>query len=71
MQQQVQLKIDGQQLVSNLKYAFTQRETLLSELMQISRRAITMRVVFDYDENAKILVVSDNGEGIDDMQTIN
>lgn len=64
----VQLQVNAQALVHNLRLAFTSKTTFLAELMQNARRAKATRIVIDYDEETKVLVVADDGIGIDDMQ---
>lgn len=66
----VQLKINKENLVNNLRFAFTNKDTVISELMQNARRAGSDHVSFDYDEDKKVLVVEDQGCGLDDPQTI-
>lgn len=66
----VQLQINQQQLVKNLKHAFTGRATFLAELMQNARRAGATYVAFSYDEDANTLTVEDDGCGIEDPQVL-
>lgn len=66
----VQLKINKENLVNHLRYAFTNKFTVISELMQNARRAGSDYVSFNYDEDNKVLVVEDQGCGLDDPQTI-
>jgi len=70
MNAQVQLKINEQNLIKHLKLAFASSTTYLSELMQNARRAGASRVSFDYDLDAAKLVISDDGCGITNLQTI-
>ena len=68
--QQVQLQINEQGLLRNQRYAFSNRTTLVSELMQNARRAGATRVEIDYDADARLLTVRDDGAGIDDFQKL-
>lgn len=52
------------------RYAFTDRFTLVSELLQNARRAGASTVELDYDETAQTLRISDNGVGIEDFQRL-
>lgn len=68
--QQVQLQINEQGLLNNQRYAFSNKYTLVSELMQNARRAGASRVEVEYDADAKLLTVFDDGAGIDDFQKL-
>lgn len=70
MTQAIQLKVNEGNLVRNLRHAFTRRQTFLAELMQNARRAGASYVAFEYDEDAKCLVVTDDGEGLANPQDI-
>lgn len=52
------------------RYAFTDRFTLVSELLQNARRAGASRIEMIYDEAQQTLRVRDNGTGIQDFQTL-
>ncbi len=67
---EVKLKVNNTNLVNNMRFAFTNKETLISELMQNARRSGSNFVSFDYDEDNKELVIDDAGCGIDDPQKI-
>ena len=54
----------------NQRYAFTDRFTLVSELLQNARRAGATRVEVSYDEDTQTLCVRDDGAGIDDFQAL-
>ena len=68
MSQQVILAVNNQRLVNNLRYAFTQKETVIAEMMQNARRAGATRVSIRYDAGSQTLTVEDNGCGIRDFQ---
>ena len=72
--QEVAMKVNPQKWVESLKYSFTNKTTVLSELMQNARRAGASAVRFDYTTDSatesNTLVVSDDGCGIESMQTL-
>ena len=67
---QIQVRINEEGALRNQRYAFTDRYTLVSELMQNARRAGARRIEIVYDEASKILRVIDNGCGIPDFQKL-
>lgn len=72
--QVVAMKMNPQKWVESLKYSFTNKTTVLSELMQNARRAGASAVRFNYTTDSatdsNTLVVSDDGCGIESMQTL-
>ena len=69
-EQQVSMKVNQANLVKGLKYSFTNKTTVLGELMQNARRAGATQVAFEFDAEKKQLVVRDDGCGIDSMETL-
>jgi hypothetical protein len=69
-QTQVAVRINETNLLKNLRYAFSNRYTIVSELMQNARRAGASYVAVDYDAAAQTLMVRDDGCGIDDFQKL-
>ena len=67
---QIQVRINEEGALRNQRYAFTDRFTLISELLQNARRAGATHIEVDYDAGAQILVVQDNGGGLDDFQKL-
>ena len=67
---QVQVRINEEGALRNQRYAFTDRFTLISELMQNARRAGARRIEISYDEESRILRVVDDGCGIQDFQKL-
>jgi len=67
---QVQVRINEEGTLRNQRYAFTDKFTLISELMQNARRAGAGRIEIDYDEKSKMLCVIDDGCGIADFQKL-
>ncbi|MBT9520424.1 MAG: ATP-binding protein [Dechloromonas sp.] len=67
---QIQVRINEEGALRNQRYAFTDRFTLVSELLQNARRAGAMRIEVDYDAGTQILVVQDDGGGLDDFQKL-
>ena len=67
---QVAMKVNQANLVKSLKFSFTQKITVVSELMQNARRANATQVSFEFAPETKILRVSDNGCGIESIETL-
>jgi HSP90 family molecular chaperone len=68
--QHVSMKVNQANLVKGLKYSFTNKTTVLGELMQNARRAGATQVAFEFDSEKKQLVVRDDGCGIDSIETL-
>lgn len=66
----VAMKVNPENLVKSLKLSFTNKTTFLGELMQNSRRANATQVVFEFIAETKILQVTDDGCGIDSIETL-
>lgn len=66
----IHVQINEAGALRNQRYAFTDRFTLVSELLQNARRAGATRVEVSYDEDTQTLCVRDNGVGIDDFQAL-
>ena len=67
---QIQVQINEEGALRNQRYAFTDRFTLVSELLQNARRAGAMRIEIHYDATAQVLRVEDDGRGLDDFQKL-
>ncbi len=67
---QVAVRINEGNLLKNLRYAFSNRYTIVSELLQNARRAGASYVVVEYDAASETLMVRDDGGGIDDFQKL-
>lgn len=67
---QVHVCINEEGALRNQRYAFTDKYTLVSELMQNARRAGAQRIQVLYDEESKVLRVIDDGCGIEDFQKL-
>ena len=67
---QVSMKVNQSNLVKSLKFSFTNKTTVLGELMQNARRAGATQVIFEYYPETKILKVTDDGCGIDSIETL-
>lgn len=70
MKTSVAMRVNQENLVKSLKYSFTNRSTVLGELMQNARRADATQVRFDYDPVVSTLTVTDDGCGIDDIEAL-
>lgn len=66
----VAMKVNQANLVKSLKFSFTNKTTVLGELMQNARRANATQVVFEFAPGTKILRVTDDGCGIDSIDTL-
>lgn len=67
---QVQVRINEEGALRNQRYAFTDRFTLISELLQNARRAGAQHIEIAYDETSGMLRVVDDGCGITDFQKL-
>ena len=67
---QIQVRINEEGALRNQRYAFTDRFTLVSELLQNARRAGAKRIEIHYDATAQVLRVQDDGRGLDDFQKL-
>ena len=66
----VRLKIDPVSLRRQLRFAFAHAFAVLQELIQNARRAGATHVRIDYDDDTRMLTVTDDGCGIADFQTL-
>jgi hypothetical protein len=66
----IQVRINEEGALRNQRYAFSDKYTLVTELMQNARRADARRVEVLYDEGAKVLRIIDDGCGIEDFQKL-
>jgi hypothetical protein len=67
---QIQVRINEEGALRNQRFAFTDRFTLVSELLQNARRAGATSIAINHDAEAGTLTVRDNGGGIDDFQKL-
>ncbi len=67
---QIQVRINEEGALRNQRYAFTDRFTLVTELLQNARRAGATRIDITHDAAAKRLCVRDDGHGIGDFQKL-
>lgn len=66
----IRIRFNEEGALRNQRYAFTDRFTLVSELLQNARRAGAQHITVDHDAAARTLTVRDDGRGIDDFQTL-
>lgn len=66
----IQVCINEAGALRNQRYAFTDRFTLITELLQNARRAGSTRIDVAHDPDSKLLRVIDDGHGIDDFQKL-
>jgi hypothetical protein len=62
--------MNAAKLLDSLHYAFSNRYTVVTELLQNARRAKASRVAVDYDPATQTLAVRDDGIGIADWQQL-
>jgi hypothetical protein len=67
---EVAMKVNQANLVRSLKFSFTNSTTVLAELMQNARRAQATQVIFSFNPETKVLQVSDDGCGIESIETL-
>ena len=67
---QIQVRINEEGALRNQRYAFTDRFTLVTELLQNARRAGAKRIDITHDATSQWLRVADDGHGIDDFQKL-
>ncbi|AJF08272.1 ATP-binding protein [Geoalkalibacter subterraneus] len=67
---EISLKINQSRLMSNLRYAFSNKFKVIGELAQNARRAGASYVSFRYFEEQKVLQVKDDGCGVGDFQNL-
>ncbi|MDE2298471.1 MAG: ATP-binding protein [Burkholderiales bacterium] len=67
---QIQVRINEEGALRNQRYAFTDRFTLVSELLQNARRAGATHIEIHYDAAAQVLQVNDDGCGLADFQKL-
>ncbi|MCU7370019.1 ATP-binding protein [Paucibacter sp. O1-1] len=66
----IQVHINEEGALRNQRYAFTDRFTLVSELLQNARRAGALHIVVDHQVDQHMLRVQDDGRGIEDFQKL-
>ena len=67
---QIQVRVNEEGALRNQRYAFTDKYTVVTELLQNARRAGAKRIEVLHDEAAGVLRVIDDGCGIDDFQKL-
>ncbi|WP_027156623.1 ATP-binding protein [Methylobacter luteus] len=67
---QISMQVNPGNLVKSLKFSFTNKTTALGELMQNARRAGAASVQFEFAPETKILQITDNGCGINSIETL-
>ena len=66
----IAMKVNTEKLVQSLKFSFSNRSTVLGELMQNARRAGASVVKFNFDAASQTLTVLDDGCGIEDIAAL-
>jgi hypothetical protein len=70
MSETVRVQVDAAGALRNGRFAFTDRYTLVTELLQNARRAGASAVRIEHDPAGKRLVVIDDGCGVQDFQRL-
>lgn len=70
VQKSVAIKINQNKLLAKLEYSFTNKSTLLGEMIQNARRAGATAVNVTFDEASGLLTFADDGAGIADFQDL-
>ena len=70
MSETVRVRVDAAGALRNGRFAFTNRYTLVTELLQNARRAGASTVRVEHDPAGKRLVVADDGCGVQDFQRL-
>ncbi len=65
-----QVRINESGALQHQRFAFSNRFTLVTELLQNARRAGATRIDVDHDAGRRTLVVHDDGRGLDDFQKL-
>ncbi|MEQ1804293.1 MAG: ATP-binding protein [Burkholderiaceae bacterium] len=66
----LQVRVNERGALRNGRFAFTNKLTLVSELLQNARRAGATHVVIEHDAATKRLIVDDDGCGVADFQRL-
>ena len=66
----IQVRINEEGALRNQRHAFSNRFTLVSELLQNARRASATGIEIAYDATTQVLRVHDDGRGLDDFQKL-
>ena len=66
----IPVRINEEGALRNQRHAFSNRFTLVSELLQNARRAGARLIRIDHDPQEQILTVQDDGHGLDDFQKL-
>ena len=66
----IQVRINEEGALRNQRHAFSNRFTIVSELLQNARRAGATGIEIAYDATTQVLHVHDDGRGIDDFQKL-
>lgn len=66
----IQVRINEQGALRNQRHAFSNRFTLVTELLQNARRAGATCIEIQYDAATQMLAVQDDGQGLDDFQKL-
>ena len=66
----VKISINEKNLINNLRMAFSNSHTWVSELLQNARRAGATKIHIDTNSEGTMFTIHDDGKGIDDLQNL-
>ncbi|EER62121.1 ATP-binding region, ATPase-like protein [Acidovorax delafieldii 2AN] len=66
----IQVRINEEGVLRNQRFAFTDRFTLVTELLQNARRAGARHIAVDHLAEERVLRIRDDGRGIEDFQKL-
>lgn len=66
----IQIRINEEGTLRNQRFAFTDRFTLVTELLQNARRAGALHIVVAHSAEEQMLRIHDDGRGIEDFQKL-
>lgn len=67
---QIHVRVNEEGALRNQRFAFTNRFTLVCELLQNARRARATHARIEYEEATRRLRISDDGHGVKDFQAL-
>ncbi len=66
----IEVRFNEEGALRNQRFAFTDRFTLVTELLQNARRAGAQHIIVDHDADSGVLRVGDDGHGVEDFQKL-
>ena len=66
----IEVRFNEEGALRNQRFAFTDRFTLVTDLLQNARRAGAQHIIVDHDADSGVLRVGDDGHGVEDFQKL-